>query len=697
TMPRAEALVAVSKAVNYLGNGLFLIAVTAVIYGAGRFLKKEKLKNAGREGFFSVALAGIAVNILKAAFERPRMNYHGFSIMTLLENPSFFDPMKRLDSFPSGHTSVSFAFASALSSIYPQLGFLLYPLAFLVALARVYLTSHYPTDTVAGVMVGLGAAYVLARRSKERETPVKGALFFLIVFISFLKLGSFLLFDLDEAVFSVAAREMLYRGSLLTPTYNMLARFDKPILFYWLLISSFTLFGATEFAARFFPAAFGVMLSVMTFSFVKRMKGFRCAAWSTVVIVLNIAYLTYTHAAITDMPLTFFISASLYSFYAGYTAAGEDKRRWFFYFWLSSAFAVLVKGAVGVIFPLSIACIYLFLSNDMKRLRELFKASYVLIFLLITLPWFLIQFRLNGWEFFNAFIIRHHMERYTGVISGHRGPVYYYIGVLVLGFFPWVALLPGALWRGIKEKITGSAGLHTFTAVWFLFILVFFTVARTKLPNYILPLLPAASILAGVTLAEFAGLNGPRRWLYILFALSFLLASASYVIPLTVLKTDALIPEALLFTLGFIFLVISGLSILAILNPGPGLAGITAATLLLLIFVRVELVAPVNLYLQKTLYTYSTYIKGLNDETLVLATYRINNPSINFYSEKDTVNLWKRDDALLKDLTLRTNLVLVTKTSFTEEIKKIYAFRVLRREDDYVLLTNMPGLSWRTP
>jgi len=76
----------------------------------------------------------------------------------------------------------------------------------------------------------------------------------------------------------------------------------------------------------------------------------------------------------------------------------------------------------------------------------------------------------------------------------------------------------------------------------------------------------------------------------------------------------------------------------------------------------------------------------------VLATYRLNKPSINFYSEKETLNLGKKDARTIEDLSLKANLILITKTSLYEEVKKIHDLRVLDKKDDYILLTNIAGL-----
>ncbi|MBU3155930.1 phosphatase PAP2 family protein [Clostridium estertheticum] len=58
-------------------------------------------------------------------------------------------------SFPSGHTLSSFAAAEMLSMYFTQYKLIFMTIAFLIALSRLYLYVHYPTDVIAGVIVGV--------------------------------------------------------------------------------------------------------------------------------------------------------------------------------------------------------------------------------------------------------------------------------------------------------------------------------------------------------------------------------------------------------------------------------------------------------------------------------------------------------------------------------------------------------------
>src|SRR5208337_323656 len=133
--------------------------------------------------------------------------------------------------------------------------------------------------------------------------------------LSLFRLGFVPLFDVDEAVFSAATKEMVQSGNLITPTYNGENRYDKPILFSWLMAASYEVFGINNFAARFPSALAALCLALALFLFVRHSHGEKRAFYAAFSFVLSIYFLIYSRAAVTDMSLTMFISISLFSFY----------------------------------------------------------------------------------------------------------------------------------------------------------------------------------------------------------------------------------------------------------------------------------------------------------------------------------------------------------------------------------------------
>src|SRR6266498_175509 len=140
------------------------------------------------------------------------------------------------------------------------------------------------------------------------------------LFISFFRLGSLTLFDVDEAVFAEATKEMVESSDYITPTYNGENRYDKPILFYWLMAAAYKVFGVNEFSARFPSAAAAVLTALALFLFLRVLRKEKDALYAAISLTLSIYFLAYSHAAVTDMTLTLFISLSLMSFFLSITA-----------------------------------------------------------------------------------------------------------------------------------------------------------------------------------------------------------------------------------------------------------------------------------------------------------------------------------------------------------------------------------------
>jgi undecaprenyl-diphosphatase len=154
---------------NELGNGFVLVAVVA-LWVALRPSARAALRGIAQAGL-AVATTTVTTHLLKGAFDhpRPRSVFAGrFDDGDIVE---LFGTPARVQAFPSGHTATAFAlallvavWAAGIPSA-PRRWFVRV-LAFLLAastgLARIYAASHFPTDVLAGVIVGLlGAALAL--------------------------------------------------------------------------------------------------------------------------------------------------------------------------------------------------------------------------------------------------------------------------------------------------------------------------------------------------------------------------------------------------------------------------------------------------------------------------------------------------------------------------------------------------------
>lgn len=150
---------------------------------------------------------------------------------------------------------------------------------------------------------------------------------------------------------------------------------------------------------------------------------------------------------------------------------------------------------------------------------------------IVAAPWYVLVTLRNGEPFLQDFFWKHHFARYVTGALQHERPFWFYVPVLVAGFFPWSAMLLLLFERRIYKDPRAA-----FMLTWLVWGVVFFSVSRNKLPGYLLPLLPAAVALLGIALAEAR--IGTAKMIS-LVALSAALLS---LIP----AIEGLLPEALL-------------------------------------------------------------------------------------------------------------------------------------------------------
>ena len=334
---------------------------------------------------------------------------------------------------------------------------------------------------------------------------LKSKRFWLLIVLSLLLLvlpnGLYSAFDKDEPKYLEAAWEMVKRGDYVTPYYNYEYRFDKPILVYWLIALGYKLFGVGEFGGRFLISLFGTLCIALLFWWLKRNKGEEFAFWSSLVLLTLLDFIVMASVAMPDILLTFFMSASLISFFEAHRRKSKGFYRLAFLF---AGLATLTKGPVGLALPGLIAVIYLALRRELlKTLREIPWLSGFLIYFLVVLPWYGAVFLKHGRQFFVDFILFHNLHRFTGKIPGHPTQWWYYLANYFWLYLPWSFVFPFALYRLFKSKESTTDQVLNFSLVWFFTVVAFFQIAPTKLAHYLLPSFPAFSVIVTWYLLKF--------------------------------------------------------------------------------------------------------------------------------------------------------------------------------------------------
>ncbi|NPA83142.1 MAG: glycosyltransferase family 39 protein [Epsilonproteobacteria bacterium] len=302
-----------------------------------------------------------------------------------------------------------------------------------------------------------------------------------LTFLSFYAtLGYYPLFNLDEGAFSEATREMLERRDFITTYLNGALRFDKPILIYWFQALSASIFGLNEVAMRLPSALVATAWAYLIYRFSVRHFDQARAYLATLFMVGSIQISIIAKAAIADALLNLFIAASMFCFYRYY----ESRQKIFLYAtYAAIALGTLTKGPVAILIPLAVSG--LFLAKEWRLwLRSILDPIGIAIFLAIAAPWYIAEYLEQGHKFVEGFFLKHNLSRFSSqAMEGHRGPIFYYLIVLLVGLTPFTSIAIKTITK-IKEWF--AAPLTRYLGIWFLFVFIFFSLSKTKLPHYII-------------------------------------------------------------------------------------------------------------------------------------------------------------------------------------------------------------------
>jgi len=220
----------------------------------------------------------------------------------------------------------------------------------------------------------------------------------------------------------------------------------------------------------------------------------------------------------------------------------EAKRRWLLAFYFFIGLATLAKGPVAVVLAGTIIVAFALLRRDGRLLLRSLWPVGIAIFLAVTAPWFIAVQRANP-DFVRTFFLQHNLERYASNLYHHKEPFWYFLPVALLAFVPWTVFVIAAIvdavrdWRFSVQQAPGAEDLRTYLTLWFLLPVIFFSFSQSKLPGYILPAIPAGTILlANFILRHDREADRPALWMIVLHALlSAAMLAAAFIVPFRLL------------------------------------------------------------------------------------------------------------------------------------------------------------------
>lgn len=308
----------------------------------------------------------------------------------------------------------------------------------------------------------------------------------------------------DEGRYAEISREMAVSGDWLTPRLNGIKYFEKPPLQYWATAAAFKTFGFHAWTARLWTALTGFLTVLVVWWSGRKLFGKAAGNYAAMVLISNLNFVLMGHFNALDMGLTLFTTLALagFCFAQREGATQQEQKLGMRLTWAAMAFAVLSKGLIGIVLPGATLTLYSLLARDWAPWRRLSLIPGMLIFLAIAAPWFVAVSMVNP-EFPRFFFIQEHFLRYATDAGRREGPAYYFIPILLIGMLPWLAVMLDTLWRTAKERSKPDRPA-LILLIWTIFVFVFFSISKSKLPSYILPIFPALALLMGRHLAALS-------------------------------------------------------------------------------------------------------------------------------------------------------------------------------------------------
>jgi 4-amino-4-deoxy-L-arabinose transferase-like glycosyltransferase len=512
------------------------------------------------------------------------------------------------------------------------------------------------------------------------------AFVFVALFLGF-GIGSYPLISPDEPRYAETAREMLERMDFIVPFCDYAPRYDKPILFYWFELIFFKTLGVSELASRL-PSVIAGTGTVWLAFLLANFHGFGIIAGLVALTTFNI--FLFSKIAITDMLLNFLISAAISFFYIGYLRRANTKKKFAFKDKLSSrwlissvvmmALGMLCKGPVAVVLPLMVILIFLILEKDLVAFAlntwvELLIG--LVMFSLITLPWYFLVHVKTGGMFTQEFFIGHNFNRFTAVHTGHSAPFWFYVPVIVLGFFPWsfflIQSLIGVDYSGkfnMRSDRTQNSKFNLFCLIWFLVVFIFFSISKTKLVTYIMPAyLPLIILVANWWTDKFkATKSNSFKNLDALcgFAVMCLISCLAMYLSITVFKPALIqinssgffIPIMLI---GFLLAGSSLIAMTATLYKTKIAFGFLVGVSLIVYFIATKSILIPYAYYRDS--GSKAYAQQLSPDDK-LATYRLHSTVYSFYARRNISKLSNQDFYQYLTSPDTANKFFVTKTRY---------------------------------
>lgn len=351
-----------------------------------------------------------------------------------------------------------------------------------------------------------------------------------VFILLYVNLGRDTLFNWDEGIYAELGRSLITKeGSLLTPSWNNELWLEKPPAIAWVTALSMTIFGVNEFGARALMPVFAGLTLAFVYLIGKKLADWRFGQLAMSLLATFDLFLSRARAVNTDGMLLAALTGTMYLALSRAPA-----------FWVATGLAlgIFAKGPAGLLVALIISPLLI-----KSGLRYFLRIAVFTIGLI--LPWHLYQYLVNGSSFYVPYILEQVVTRATVPIEFHMESRWYYFeflkenlqgGTLYLLLFA----LGFILYQLLKTKKFPKSVILVW---WLLVPLAIFTLAKTRLYWYILPIYPSISLLIAYLFMQFSKTKLLRQMLLIMIIGVSLQASLSVSRSVEVSRQTAAVPH----------------------------------------------------------------------------------------------------------------------------------------------------------
>ena len=332
-------------------------------------------------------------------------------------------------------------------------------------------------------------------------------------------------FEPDENYYYQSCRIMTEKKDFTTPYYFEKKRFEKPILYYWLVSASFKFFGINWPAARAVSVLFSALFLLVLYNFCSSFYNERIAILSLLIAATFLCFFRYSRLLLPESTFLFFLFSFLCLFIKEDLMPSSKIRYILSYICLG--LAILLKGPVAIILSFFTLFLYYKFTKRKFSWRDTYLAQGILIICIIVLPWFIRMIQLHGDEYLRHIFVREMKNRiFSAGSSGWLKNIRHFlkglvqfIPVILYFYLPWSIFLPKVLYEEFKMQKSKRDNVSLFLLIYTVTIFVFFSLIYEKHRHYMLYMTPALAIFIAKYIAmKFTRINMKILGIFIFIA-----------------------------------------------------------------------------------------------------------------------------------------------------------------------------------